>query len=171
MAYERDSTRFVFVGPLLMPSVPEALDANPLIQQMREARKAGKRIVLVSMGTVITGGDKVAGWDADCNGRSITGRDLCRAVWSATFDACGEDVLVITALGLQADPLGDIEVPSGAVCAPSFRQVDLLRAGVDVFVTHGGQNSPFTWHLKAFQVVVFELVGSTNSTGLFLLER
>lgn len=141
MAYERDGTRFVFVGPLLMPSVPGALDANPLIQQMREARKAGKRIVLVSMGTVITGGDKVAGSDADCNGRSITGRDLCRAVWSATFDACGEDFLVITALGLQADPLGDIEVPSGAVCAPSFRQVDLLRAGVDVFVTHGGQNS------------------------------
>ena len=153
IAYERDGTRFVFVGPLLMPSVPEALDANPLIQQMCQAREAGKRVVLVSMGTVITGGDKVAGWDADCNGRSITGRDLCRAVWSGTFDACGEDFLVITALGFQADPLGDIKVPSGAVCVPSFRQVDLLRTGVDVFVTHGGQNSPLILHLKAFQLL------------------
>eukprot|EP00913_Durusdinium_trenchii_P010204 g9565.t1 len=139
-AYEEDGTTFTFVGPLLLPSVPQTVD--PVIQRVLEARAAGTRIVAVSMGTVVTGGDKVAGWDADFNGQSITGRELCRAVWAGTFDACmGKDILIVTALGLQPEPLQDIEVPSNALCVTSFAQVELLKAGVDVFVTHGGQNS------------------------------
>ena len=143
-AYAREGTRFVFVGPLLLPHLPRAAPAmeDPIVQRMQQAHAAGKRIVLVSMGTVITRGDKVAGWDADLNGQSITGRDLCRAVWSGTFEACSSaDFLIVVSLGIQPDPLGNIEVPSNAVCVTSFAQVDLLRAGVDVFVTHGGQNS------------------------------
>ena len=65
-AYARDGARFTFVGPLLLPPAPD--DAKPVdsvICRLREARAAGKRVVAVSMGTVVTGGDKVAGWDAD----------------------------------------------------------------------------------------------------------
>merc|ERR1719384_484820 len=31
--------------------------------------------------------------------------------------------------------------PANAICAPELPQVDLLKAGVDLFLTHGGQNS------------------------------
>ncbi|CAE7036925.1 UGT3A2, partial [Symbiodinium sp. KB8] len=34
-----------------------------------------------------------------------------------------------------------LEVPANALCVPTVPQVDLLRAGVEVFLTHGGQNS------------------------------
>ena len=140
-AYAQDGARFTFVGPLLLPPPPD-IEVGSIIHRVRDARAAGKRIVAVSMGTVITGEDKVAGWDADFNGHSISGRDLCRAVWAGTFDACSTaDFLVVAALGFQQEPLGGVRVPSGALCVTSFAQVELLRAGVDVFVTHGGQNS------------------------------
>lgn len=47
--------RFAFVGPLLLPSAP---CTDPAVLRVREARAAGHRVVAVSMGTVITGGDK-----------------------------------------------------------------------------------------------------------------
>mmetsp|Transcript_60486 Transcript_60486/g.74130 ORF Transcript_60486/g.74130 Transcript_60486/m.74130 type:complete len:488 (+) Transcript_60486:62-1525(+) len=140
-AYREDGARFAFVGPLLLPSAP---CTDPAVLRVREARAAGRRVVAVSMGTVITAGDKVAGWDADLDGQSITGRDLCRAAWAGTFDASNEEdeeMLVVAALGWQPDPLGDVQVPSHAMCVNSFAQVEVLRSGVDVFVTHGGQNS------------------------------
>ncbi|CAE8642958.1 unnamed protein product [Polarella glacialis] len=43
--------------------------------------------------------------------------------------------------GPQPDALGDLRPPANAVCVPSMPQVDLLKAGVDLFFTHGGQNS------------------------------
>eukprot|EP00438_Fugacium_kawagutii_P032822 Skav217170 [mRNA] locus=scaffold2777:32337:34180:+ [translate_table: standard] len=136
-AYETDGTRFAFVGPLLLPSAPST---DPAVLRVREARAAGRRVVAVSMGTVITGGDKVVGWEADLDGQSICGRDLCRAAWAGTFDA-SDGTLVVAALGWQPDALGDVQVPSDALCVNSFAQVEMLRSGVDVFVTHGGQNS------------------------------
>ena len=95
---------------------------------------------------------QVAGWDADFDGQSISGRDLCRAVWAGTFDASRE-ALVVAALGWQPDALGNVQVPSNAFCVNSFAQVELLRSGVDVFVTHGGQNS-FTEALSCATPVV-----------------
>mmetsp|Transcript_29904 Transcript_29904/g.85815 ORF Transcript_29904/g.85815 Transcript_29904/m.85815 type:complete len:507 (-) Transcript_29904:241-1761(-) len=148
-AYKQDGTSFAFVGPMLMPPVPRdgAVEEDPVVRRVREARAAGRTVVVVSMGTVVTGGDKVVGWDATCNGKSsLTGRDLCRAAWAGVFDACGaaepdSGALIIAALGLQPDALGHVTAPPNAVCVPSFAQVELLRAGIDLFVTHGGQNS------------------------------
>mmetsp|Transcript_56357 Transcript_56357/g.134536 ORF Transcript_56357/g.134536 Transcript_56357/m.134536 type:complete len:482 (+) Transcript_56357:70-1515(+) len=148
-AYEEDGTRFAFVGPLLLPPAP---CTDPAVLRVREARAAGRLVVAVSMGTVITGGDQVAGWDADFDGQSISGRDLCRAVWGGTFEASG-DALVVAALGWQPDALGDLQVPSDVLCVNSFAQVEVLRSGVDVFVTHGGQNS-FTEALSCGTPVV-----------------
>ena len=95
---------------------------------------------------------QVAGWDADFDGQSISGRDLCRAVWGGTFEASG-DALVVAALGWQPDALGDLQVASNVLCVNSFAQVEVLRSGVDVFVTHGGQNS-FTEALSCGTPVV-----------------
>merc|ERR1712176_1259591 len=43
--------------------------------------------------------------------------------------------------GKQENALGELQPPSNACCVPSLPQVDLLKAGVDLFLTHGGQNS------------------------------
>jgi len=49
--------------------------------------------------------------------------------------------LLVVALGPQDHPLGDLTLPANAACLPVLPQVDILQAGVDVFLTHGGQNS------------------------------
>mmetsp|Transcript_95171 Transcript_95171/g.241882 ORF Transcript_95171/g.241882 Transcript_95171/m.241882 type:complete len:218 (+) Transcript_95171:1-654(+) len=84
--------------------------------------------------------------DKTGNPRGLTGRDLCRAAWAGAFDAFGESSaekgpLLIVSLGPQADPFGDLEPPANALCLPEVPQVDVLRLGVDAFLTHGGQNS------------------------------
>ena len=43
--------------------------------------------------------------------------------------------------GPQADALEGLEVPRNAICVPEVPQVDLLRMGVDLFLSHFGQNS------------------------------
>lgn len=108
-------------------------------------------LILVSMGTVITGDHDEFGWEGRPKGEDgaphgLTGRELCQSAWGGAFDALGraspeEGPLLVVALGPQAAPLGDLRVPANAVCAPSLPQVDILKAGVDVFLTHGGQNS------------------------------
>ena len=110
---------------------------------------------MLRMGYMILQLCQVAGWDADFDGQSITGRDLCRAVWAGTFDAtdASDAILVVAALGWQPEPLGGLQVPSNAFCVNSFAQVELLRSGIDVFVTHGGQNS-FTEALSCGTPVV-----------------
>merc|ERR1712186_1985 len=77
---------------------------------------------------------------------SLTGQELCQAAWGAVFDAFGsrvaeEGALIVVSLGPQKDPLGDLRVPPNAIRAPFVAQVDILKAGVDIFLTHGGQNS------------------------------
>merc|ERR1711933_703155 len=48
---------------------------------------------------------------------------------------------IILALGPQPNALGEIAPPPNAICAAAVPQLDLLKAGVDIFLTHGGQNS------------------------------
>merc|ERR1712039_196766 len=41
----------------------------------------------------------------------------------------------------MGNALGEVVPPANAICVPALPQVDLLKAGIDVFLTHGGQNS------------------------------
>jgi len=122
--------------------------------EVRKARASGRKVILVSMGTVITGDSPDLGWDAKPrSGKSgerkgLTGRQLCQSAWGGAFDAFGSSgdwvdtlPLVLVALGPQEDALGDLVRPDNAVCLPTLPQVDILKAGVDLFLTHGGQNS------------------------------
>ena len=79
-AYAACQACFRFVGPLL-----PAPQLDGLAERLRAHQ--GRRVA-VSMGTVITGEDKVVGWRADCEGHSLTGQELCRAVWQGVFEAC-----------------------------------------------------------------------------------
>eukprot|EP00811_Abedinium_folium_P027114 NODE_4072_length_1940_cov_9.019857.p1 GENE.NODE_4072_length_1940_cov_9.019857~~NODE_4072_length_1940_cov_9.019857.p1 ORF type:complete len:378 (+),score=83.16 NODE_4072_length_1940_cov_9.019857:328-1461(+) len=145
---------FVFVGPLLdvagakragghllAGAAPET-EATDLLDKAMEVKAAGRSIIYVSMGTVLTGDHAEHGWSGT-SGSAITGRELCRAVYRAVFAVLGgTDTLVILALGQQPDALEGLAVPSNVVHAPVVPQVDLLRQTEPaLFVTHGGQNS------------------------------
>lgn len=137
---------------------PEVLAA------VREARSAGRKVVLVSMGTVITSDADSWGWHARPKGvdgkpRGLSGQELCQAAWAGAFDALGASEsqmgpLLVISVGLQTDPLGNIVAPPNALCLPSLPQVDLLRVGVDLFLTHGGQNSMIEALSQATPLVV-----------------
>lgn len=134
-------------------SAEESNDAqHTSLAEVQAAKSAGRKIVLVSMGTVITGDSPDLGWNArPFNGterKGLSGRELCQAAWAGAFDAfgvfgevAGTAPLLVVGLGPQADALDGMTVPDNAVCMPVLQQVDLLKAGVDLFLTHGGQNS------------------------------
>ena len=62
---------------------------------------------------------------------------FCKALGSDAPDA----PLLLISLGPQSDALENLQVPKNALCLPVMPQVDLLKSGVDLFLTHGGQNS------------------------------
>eukprot|EP00873_Tetraselmis_striata_P002025 jgi/Tetstr1/422289/TSEL_013133.t1 len=120
-----------------------------LLVKVREAKSRGAKVIYASLGTVLTGASEMLGWNApySMDGvQTITGKELCQASWKAVFQEFGSDEdqhewLIVVSLGWQPDALKAIKVPKNAVCMEYIPQVDLLRAGVDLFLTHGGQNS------------------------------
>jgi len=164
-AYARDGIRFECVGPLLM----DGASANgsgrcnsascPGLLAVQQARASGRVVAFASMGTVVTSDHSLNGWLGRSGGSSLTGQQLCRAAWGGAFDAFGaasaeEGVLLVVSLGPQPDALGDLSVPPNAVCLPFVDQQRMLKAGVDVFLTHGGQNSFTEAMMLATPVVV-----------------
>lgn len=152
------ATAFVAVGPLLHQNPTSAISKDDstrspseILFRVRAARDVGRQIVLVSMGTVVTSDLPTWGWEGRQLNRDgelfgLTGRELCHAAWQAAFDEFGakspdEGALIVVALGPQANPLENISPPPNAICASFLPQVDVLTSGVDVFLTHGGQNS------------------------------
>jgi len=127
------------------------LSADRIVDKVISAKKMGRSVVLASMGTVITGDMEGVGWEsrptrADGQLRGLTGRELCQGAWAGVFDAFGtsaeeEGPLIVLATGPQPKSLGEIIPPPNAICAPVIPQVELLKAGVDIFLMHGGQNS------------------------------
>ena len=156
--------RFVYLGPLLdqpgakrcaghkfshgvgHDNIPNSdLEA---IRLAEEAKAAGRLVVLVSLGTIVTGDHPDYGWKSrpvDGEKRGLSGKELCQAAWQGAFDACAtcgaKLPFILVALGPQPDALENLQVPSNVFCSPTLPQVDLLRLGIDSFLTHGGQNS------------------------------
>lgn len=180
-AYAADAVQFYAVGPLLDKTgakragghkleagVTHALAEDgqvvtELMARVHAARAAGRCVVMVSMGTVVTGDSPQLGWSGRLNGadgepHGLTGRELCHGAWGGAFDAFGaasaeEGPLLLVSLGPQPDALGGLAPPPNAVCLPYLPQVDALKAGIVVFLTHGGQKS-FTEALDCATPVV-----------------
>eukprot|EP00435_Cladocopium_sp_Y103_P020692 s2585_g5.t1 len=162
--YQKAGVRFVGVGPLLdqtgarraaghkFEKGATSSSSADVLKQVQEAKEAGRRVVFASMGTVVTGDSPDFGWTVKPQGpegrKGLTGKQLCQAAFGAVFDAFGEKncppnevPLIVMSTGPQPDALENLDVPQNAVCVPEVPQVDLLRCGVDVFLTHFGQNS------------------------------
>jgi len=175
--YHAKGVEFVSMGPLLGPSgakrigghktsgegvsrpaggenqtaAVEVPTSEDVVERVRLARRTGRKVVLVSMGTVITGDHPEWGWEGrpkniDGQPHGLTGRELCQSACGAAFDAFGsqeadEGPLIVVSLGPQPDALGKLVPPPNAMCLPVVPQVDVLKEGVDAFLTHGGQNS------------------------------
>jgi len=147
--YAAAGATLVAVGPLL--DHVQAVGACGILAKVKAARVTGRQVVLVSMGTVVTGDMLFWGWRGRPTGedgqpRGLSGKELCQAAWSGAFDAFGasdaeEGALIVVAVGTQTDALDGLTPPANAICCPFLPQVDILRAGVDLFLTHGGQNS------------------------------
>jgi len=155
-AYLCHDIAFTFLGPLLNSEegapcscsmsgeLPQG--TQQLLANVKAAKADGLKIVLASMGTILTS-STTTGWNGrtvgpDGQPNGLTGAQLCRAAWAGVFDAFGEtEALILVSVGPQRDALHGLMPPSNAICAPALPQVDILRAGVDVFLTHGGQNS------------------------------
>jgi len=153
--YESNGKKFEFVGPLLGESqatVAAALseeEVADLFKYVEEATAANRRVIYVSMGTVLTGDDPGNGWNGT-SGSALTGKQLCHCVFRAVFAELGSGgsallsppPLVVAAIGPQPDALANVSVPENAVCLTSIPQVQLLRvAKPALFITNGGQNS------------------------------
>jgi len=147
-------SKVVYVGALL--DIPGALRAGGpaskdgwknVEEKMNEKNSTGK-IVFVSMGTVTTA-DGPLGWQGKPDS-ALTGEQLCQAVWGAALEALGGErgsgnVILLT-LGKDPSgaprPLAAGDVAFGnSLCSASMPQADILGKGVDLFITHGGQNS------------------------------
>mmetsp|Transcript_32767 Transcript_32767/g.92963 ORF Transcript_32767/g.92963 Transcript_32767/m.92963 type:complete len:550 (+) Transcript_32767:194-1843(+) len=140
-------------------SVPDEMS---LIEKVRAAKKRGARVLYASLGTVITSSVPTVGWEARMplpnsvggghDVLTISGKELCQSAWRAVFENFGiadgadsepgdSEWLIVVSIGSQPDALDGISVPRNAVCEQSVPQVQLLNEGVDLFLTHGGQNS------------------------------
>eukprot|EP00931_Biecheleriopsis_adriatica_P024633 TRINITY_DN15299_c0_g1_i4.p1 TRINITY_DN15299_c0_g1~~TRINITY_DN15299_c0_g1_i4.p1 ORF type:complete len:475 (+),score=101.55 TRINITY_DN15299_c0_g1_i4:131-1555(+) len=144
----------IYTGAML--DVPGALRAGGptvkdhwrSVQEKMDERKEDGRTIFVSMGTVTTA-DGDLGWQGQPNS-SLTGEQLCQAVWGAAFDALGGEKgsgnVILMTVGKDKNgyprPVSSSDsIPGNALCNKSMPQVDILSKGVDLFVTHGGQNS------------------------------
>uniref|UniRef100_A0A7S0FCF4 UDP-glycosyltransferases domain-containing protein n=1 Tax=Pyrodinium bahamense TaxID=73915 RepID=A0A7S0FCF4_9DINO len=129
-------------------------DRLPL-DKVRELRDAGRRIVLVSLGTVATqrmwrlplGRPSEQNAERPAGARSITeytGKEFCQYVYRACFEAVARDqsILAIASLGTNGEDAlrGLPPAPPNVVLRESVPQLDLLPL-CDAFVTHGGCNS------------------------------
>lgn len=154
--YHSAGKSFEFVGPLLgedqvsMASALSEQERAILFERVEDAIAAHRKIVYVSMGTVVTGDSADHGWNGT-SGSAITGKQLCHSVYRAVFGELGSSVsnpvlspppLVILSLGPQPDAVDGIAVPDNALCLRTVPQVELLRAAKPaLFVSNGGQNS------------------------------
>jgi len=142
-----------------------------LIGIVQQAKSRGRRVVLVSLGTVVTSDRASFGWQGHGLYESITGKELVQSVIGGVIDALGmfntsiqdsvkadesTNPLLICAVGQQTDALDDIILPPNSIARASIPQVDILRHmdSRDLFVHHGGQNSTMEGGYAGVPVVV-----------------
>ena len=142
-----------------------------LIDIVAKAKARGRRVVLVSLGTVVTSDRAAFGWKGTGLGESITGKELVQSVINGVIDALGlfsqsiqdsvkaddsSSPLLVCACGQQPDALEGMMLPPNSICRASVPQIDILRCmdSTDLFTHHGGQNSTMEGSFAGVPAVV-----------------
>lgn len=142
------------------------------LDSIRHARSAGKRVVLISLGTVATGrmwNTTLPAWNNDDDREPGTrrmwvysGKEFCQFVYRQCFEAFGSDpnLVVVVAMGSNGqEALEDLPpVPPNFVLRPSVPQLELLPL-LDGFITHGGANSTHEALVLGMPLVVVPVFG------------
>jgi UDP:flavonoid glycosyltransferase YjiC (YdhE family) len=108
-------------------------------------------------GTVLTSAqDENHGWEGCVGGSSISGKELCQAVFRAVFALLWDAILfsessqplIVVSTGPQPDAVSGLTIPTNATCLSSVTQVRLLKkvhvhsdTSLAAVITDGGQNS------------------------------
>ena len=113
------------------------------IDAITAARNVGKKIILLSFGTAVTG----IMWERMMPGDHgfSSGRDFARFVWKTAFTALGnseEFLVLIMTCGCRDDALEDLKdsIPNNFLSYTVVPQLDILPL-CSVFITHGGMGS------------------------------
>jgi len=156
---------FHCVGSLVDPSSTTRPPVKDFpLDAIESACAAGKKVVLLSLGTAITGlmwarpcpdtksnddGTQVAGKTL----AQMTGNEIANFIWKIAIDDLGgaEDLVVVMAVGEQPGVLESLSLPSNFYAFRSLPQLDVLRF-CSAFITHGGMGS--TMESLAFRVPV-----------------
>lgn len=157
---------FHCVGSMASHETQRPAAAEFAMERVLTARDAGARIVLLSLGTLVTsafwGAPKpqnpravhapTSGPPLDADGAladeraatgGMVGRDFAHFVWAAAIGALGDDpsILVILVTGKHPDATDGLPpLPRNFVCAPCVPQLKLLPLCA-AFITHGGVGS------------------------------
>eukprot|EP00927_Polykrikos_kofoidii_P002482 TRINITY_DN10986_c0_g1_i1.p1 TRINITY_DN10986_c0_g1~~TRINITY_DN10986_c0_g1_i1.p1 ORF type:complete len:471 (-),score=65.21 TRINITY_DN10986_c0_g1_i1:264-1493(-) len=151
------------------------------------ARDAGKKVVLLSLGSEVTG----SLWDrpfpgpaaqinddgTEVDGKTLckmTGKDVAEFVWKVAFEALGgdENLLVVMVTGGKEAALEGVPRPSNFLCFAKVPQLEVLPL-CSAFITHGGMGSTmesFVFHVPVIVVPVFgdQVSNADNASKLKL---
>lgn len=156
-------------------SRPPQPDFQSAFERIQAARSAGRRIVLLSLGSMVTGKllwgmtlpieFTTNNYDTGEHGgkrlSEMTGRDFAHMVWRAAYDALGgdHDFLVVMATGASENWSDGLPpTPSNFMPCKWVPQVELLPL-CDAFVTHGGMGSLMESIVFRVPVAVVPLFG------------
>ena len=128
------------VDPKANPRRPPIKDLDFPLAAISAARDAGKHIVLLSLGSGVTG-VLWARMPLGAHGFG-SGKEFAQHVWKAALEALGssEDVLVVLAHAPHEDALEGLDVPNNVLPFEWVPQLEVLPL-CDAFVTHGGMGS------------------------------
>lgn len=163
--------RVAHVGTL---ATAQTMEEGGLLMKIDEAIAAGRKVILLSMGTVATSTNKwnsPLGAMAKSNGLDeCTGKMIVQHVFRTCFEALGKDerIIVVLATGGQKDALEGLPAtPSNFIVRQSVPQLEILKRS-SAFITHGGANSMHESILLKVPMAVVPLFGDqpANATSI-----
>lgn len=136
---------FHCVGSLINPqSTKRAPIEDFPMQTITAARDSGRKVILLSLGTAVTGMFFSRNLPRGENGLAdSTGRDLAHFVWKAAFEALGgsDEIFVVMATGSRPDAIDGLgDVPKNFLPVAVVPQLEVLPL-CSAFITHGGMGS------------------------------
>eukprot|EP00584_Thalassiosira_punctigera_P000320 CAMPEP_0172538666 /NCGR_PEP_ID=MMETSP1067-20121228/10013_1 /TAXON_ID=265564 ORGANISM="Thalassiosira punctigera, Strain Tpunct2005C2" /NCGR_SAMPLE_ID=MMETSP1067 /ASSEMBLY_ACC=CAM_ASM_000444 /LENGTH=439 /DNA_ID=CAMNT_0013324211 /DNA_START=126 /DNA_END=1446 /DNA_ORIENTATION=+ len=162
------SAPFRCVGSMVDPRTSKrpTIPSFPM-ERIIAARKAGGQVVLMSLGSAVTG----LLWPRLPPGAHgfTSGKELSHFVWKAAFDALAGsgDTLVVMACGTREDALEGLEAPDNFLTVPVVPQLDVLPL-CSAFITHGGMGSVMESIVYNVPMIVIPAMGDQpdNATNV-----